>query len=617
MPRYPDSFIDLIRERVDLLELVSRQVTLKRQGSSWLGLCPFHNEKTPSFNVRPGKGFKCFGCGVGGDAFEFLMKLKGFGFNEAVEELAGMVGIPLPRIEQEDPQAIRQREARNRLLDLLSATREFYREQLAAPVGEQARHYLKERGVKPETIQRFGLGYAPLGWTHLLDRFGGGEAAGELLESAGLVTSKAPGEKRYDRFRNRLMFPIQDIKGRCVAFGGRILGPGEPKYLNSPETELFQKGKLLYGLEAAQEAMQKAGSALVVEGYMDRLALVEHGLENVVATLGTAMTHEHVRLLWQRTRKIIFCFDGDAAGEKAAWRGLEMVLDGLEADRHVIFLFFPSGEDPDQVVRREGAKGFEERIKRGITPMEFMIRKLGVGLDPQTPEGRAGLVHRARPLLEKVKDPLLRELYTETLSQRVHIPMHYARVETLRRPEEKSFRSQGSSGAKVPYKPYNVTSKVKQELRQPANKVASRNHEQALLALLLRLPRLVKEREEELSRLELEDRQLGGMLAELIEMGHEYVEAPASWPKKPFANREMSRMADAILASEEMTLELAEQEFDGCLISIHIQALRKERMRLMRQMDLEGDDDARLFKRCCALKLEEERVLGDKVAQGI
>ncbi|MBF0439788.1 MAG: DNA primase [Magnetococcales bacterium] len=600
MPRYPDSLINLIRERVDLLELIGRQVTLKKQGSSWMGLCPFHNEKTPSFSLHPDKGYKCFGCGEGGDAFAFLMKSKGIGFTEAVEELAAMTGTPLPRShEAEDPEAIRRRESRRRVLEILSATRDFYQEQLAAPIGSSARHYLEARGLKPETIRRAGLGFAPLGWTRVLDRFGGGDAAGELLEMAGLVVRKDAGEKLYDRFRDRIIFPILDLKGHCVAFGGRLMGPGEPKYLNSPETDVFQKGKLLYGLNDAQIAIQKASGAIVVEGYMDRLALVDHGLENVVATLGTALTTDHLRLLWQRTRKIYFCFDGDSAGEKAAWRALEMVFDGLEADHHASFLFLPKGEDPDQVVRREGAAGFLERIKTGLSPIEFLIRHLGVGLSAHSPEGRAALVHRARPLLSKVKDPLLRELYAETLSQRLQIPTQFAQA-TTRRP----LAETGRIPPRMPPRPVHTPNR---------RAMAERDHEQALLALVLRYPRFVMEREEELSRLQLENAQLFALLTELIELGHQFKETPEIWPMSRLSSKEMGQWVRTILAAEELAPEMAEREFEGCLTSIHIKALRQERVRLMRQIDLEGDFDNTLIKRCCALKLEEQRVLGDKV----
>ncbi|MBF0295556.1 MAG: DNA primase [Magnetococcales bacterium] len=593
MPRYPESLIDQIRDRVDLLELVGRQVHLKKQGANWLGLCPFHNEKTPSFSVRPDRGYKCFGCGASGDLFDFVMKSKSLDFNAAVEELAGQAGIRLPDTRQEDPEAARKRQAQDRLLELLAAARGFYQERLASPVGARARHYLAERGMKEETARRFGLGFAPPGWSQVLDRFGGGEAAAELLAQAGLVTRKAPGEKWYDRFRNRLMFPIADLKGRCVAFGGRVLDAGEPKYLNSPESELFQKGKLLYGLDTAQEAIRKEGGVIVVEGYMDRLSLAEHGLEHTVATLGTAMTPEHLRLLWQRTHRIHFCFDGDAAGEKAAWRALELVLDGLDADRHVGFLFLPKGEDPDQVVRREGAEGFAARLRKGVSPIEFLLRHLGNGLELHTPEGRAALAHRARPMLGRIRDPLLRELYAQTLGQRLEIPVQYA-LEPETRP------------------PVPMARRVERPTRAVA--VMERNHEQALLALLLRQPRLVMEREEELSRLKLENAQLLELLTEMIELGHGFADPPSSWPLEQFPTRELSLRARSILAAEETPLELAEEEFEGCLVSLHLKALRLERGRLMRRLEREGDEDGSLLKRCCALKLEEERMLCNKKA---
>ncbi|MEO5345646.1 MAG: DNA primase [Magnetococcus sp. YQC-9] len=603
MPRYPDSLVELIRDRVDLLDLIGRRVTLKKQGSAWMGLCPFHNEKSPSFSVRPDKGFKCFGCGEGGDAFGFVMKSKGVGFNEAVEELAAMTGIPLPKATIEDPEAIRRAEIRQKLFEVVAKAREFFRSALQAPGGEPARRYLAGRGLRPETVQREGLGYAPPGWSSLLDHLGGGEAAGELLEAAGLVARKGPGERPYDRFRERIVFPIDDLKGRCVGFGGRLLGPGEPKYLNSPETELFQKGRLLYGLEKGRAAIAKAGFALVVEGYMDRLALVEHGIEGVVATLGTAMTSDHLRLLWQQTRRIVFCFDGDAAGEKAAWRALELYFDGLEADRHAHFLFLPKGEDPDEVVRREGAEGFKRRIEGGIAPIDFLIRKFGEGLNASDPEGRAALLHRARPLFSKVKDPLLRELYLETLGQRLHIPLQFSQAGTHAEAARMRVEREAYPGAPAPARAVMPRARI----------AARRDHEQALLALALRHPQLVRAREEELSRLTLENGQLATLLAELIGMGHSFDVLPKSWPTEWFSSQQMARQAQEILRAEEVSPERIDEEFDGCLISVHVQALRRERNELMRRIELEGDPDDGLTTRCRALKIEEQRILERKV----
>ncbi|NGZ07634.1 MAG: DNA primase [Magnetococcales bacterium] len=601
MPRYPDSFIDLIRERVDLVELVGRQVPLKKQGNGWLGLCPFHHEKTPSFSVRPDKGYKCFGCGVGGDAFDFVMRSRGCGFNEAVEELASLTGLPLPRTSTETPEERQRVERRQQLLELLTMVREFYRAALQAPGGASARHYLAQRGVHAQTIQREGLGYAPAGWNHLLDRFGGGDAAVELLESAGLVTRKSQGERPYDRFRDRLIFPIHDLKGRCVGFGGRLIGPGEPKYLNSPETELFQKGKLLYGLESAREAIRREGAAMVVEGYMDRLALVEHGILPVVATLGTALTADHLKLLWQHTRRIHFCFDGDAAGEKAAWRALELYFDGLEADRHADFLFLPSGEDPDQLVRREGAAGFVQRIGSAVAPVDFLVQRLSAGLHLSAPEGRAAVVHRAQPLLAKVRDPLLRELYLETLGQRLQLPIPW--VQGANRVHPAGPRVGQPPPQRVP---------VTRRAGTAARVTRQRDHEQALLALLLRHPRLVSEYEEELGRLHLENAQLAPLLTELISMASRSVRPPDHPPWAWFSNPELNRCAQDVLASEEVAPEQVEQELAGCLISVRLQALRRERLNLMRRIDLEGDQDHGLTARCRALKLEEQRMLEQK-----
>ena len=612
MVRYPDSFIEELRERADLLDIVGRHVLLKKQGSSWQGLCPFHHEKTPSFGVRPDQGyFKCFGCGAGGDIFNFIMKIKSLSFYEAIEDLAAAVGLPLPTDRHENSQHRQQREQQQQLLDIIDKARVWFRQQMESPRGNLARDYLHHRGLKKETIEHFGLGYAPPGWRNLLDAFGGGKNVEDLLVKAGLVIFKEDDRSGYDRFRDRIIFPIQNYQGRCIGFGGRLLAKGEPKYINSPETPLYRKGEVLYGLDQAQQSIRQEDRVIVVEGYMDLVALANHGIQTVVATLGTALTASHLRHIWKRTRHICFCFDGDKAGREAAWRALEMVLDGLEADHHVQFLFLPDGSDPDDVVRREGAQGFRARWEKATSLMAFFLRHLAQGLNTESPEGRAALVHRARPLLAKVADPLLRALYTDNLGQ-------FLGIDRLQVPSAVQAGGRAESWT-TPSLPPN--SQIYRRQRGTVL-VQGRNFEQALLAILLRAPDLIASHEEELCRLELENPQLSKLLSALIDLGsmeapffpaHRSAEnnsvAPQNagerlWKRLP--NPEMRVWAEEILLAEEMSPELFREEFDGCLLNCQLRYLQRQIEQTTREINALPGDNSRQFGILRALKQEQK-----------
>ena len=609
MPHYPDSFIEEVRERTDLLELVGRHVNLKKSGVNWSGLCPFHNEKTPSFSVRPDKGFfKCFGCGAGGDAYEFLMKIKGFGFGDAIEELAALSGLPLPEVRRDTPAQSRARQERRDLLDLVDSVRAWFQEQLAAPQGGGARAYLLQRGLKREIIERFQLGFAPPGRHNLLNRFGGGNAAAAVLDRAGLITRPADGGGYYDRFRNRIIFPIHDHQNRCVGFGGRLMdSEGRPKYLNSPETPLYHKSQVLYGLHQAQEAIQQEGWVLVVEGYMDLLALANHGIQAVVATLGTALTAEHLTKLWRRSKRVCFCFDGDQAGRKAAWRALEQVMNGLQADRHATFLFLPDGADPDDMVRREGAAGIRRRMEGALSLTAFLRQHLGEGLDLGDPEGRAALIHRARPLLWQVADPLLRELYATTIGQ----PFDISAEQVLgTRPVPPGLERGGPSGPEaVPYLSADFSPARGAAVApfggpghgvraQPAQPFQGRSFERALLALILKFPVLFQELEEELGKLELENPQLSRLLSELIELGPDLDEGAERWPLQRFSSSAVSSLAREIQDTEttitDLPLEAARVELDGCLKNVQLRHLDRQISRTTREIGCGTGDLARL-----------------------
>ncbi|MFN6960903.1 MAG: DNA primase [Rhodocyclaceae bacterium] len=397
----PESFIQELLARVDIVDVIERYVPLKKAGANYQACCPFHTEKTPSFTVSPSKQFyHCFGCGAHGSAIGFLMQYSGLGFVEAVEELAAQTGLPVPR----EVSARSQEKSRQQpLTERMARAARFYRERLKA--AEKAIDYLKGRGLTGEIAAKYGLGYAPDDWQALARVFD--DYDDPAMVECGLVILNEQG-RRYDRFRDRIMFPIQDARGDVIGFGGRVIGQGEPKYLNSPETPLFRKGEELYGLPQARQAIRAEGSVIVVEGYMDVVALAQFGIGNAVATLGTATTPVHVRKLLRLADKVVFCFDGDTAGRKAAWRALEASLEVLSDDKLVGFLFLPAEHDPDSFVRAEGADTFRRLAAQPTTLAELLLRELKSATDLSTAEGRARLVHEAKPFLTRLAAPLLR-----------------------------------------------------------------------------------------------------------------------------------------------------------------------------------------------------------------
>ncbi len=406
----PESFIQELLARVDIVDVIERYVPLKKGGANFQACCPFHSEKTPSFTVSPSKQFyHCFGCGAHGSALGFLMQYSGLGFIEAVEDLAHSVGMQVPRVS-EHRQAERIKKAP--LTELMARAARFYKDQLKA--SPKAVDYLKGRGLTGEVAARFGLGYAPDEWQGLERIFPDYQDA--ALVECGLVIESEQG-RRYDRFRDRIMFPILDQRGNVIGFGGRVLGQGEPKYLNSPETPLFEKGRELYGLTQARQAIRDEDTVIVVEGYMDVVALAQHGVGNAVATLGTATTPNHVHKLLRQASKVVFCFDGDAAGRKAAWRALEASLEQLGDDKSAGFLFLPPEHDPDSFVRAEGADAYRQLVRHPTTLTEFLLRAIKTDLDLATAEGRARLVHEAKPLLQKLAAPVLRVQLTKAVAE--------------------------------------------------------------------------------------------------------------------------------------------------------------------------------------------------------
>lgn len=422
----PQGFIHDLLARVDIVDLVGRHVELKKAGINHKGLCPFHGEKSPSFIVSPSRQtYHCFGCGVHGNAIGFLMEHTGASFVEAVEDLAQQVGMVVPQDERSPEQRERakaEKAKQQSLTDVLARAAEFYKAQLRK--SPRAVAYLKGRGLTGQIAARFGLGYAPEGWRSLASGFPAYDDP-QLVESGLVITPDVePGEeaKRYDRFRDRVMFPIRNVQGEVIGFGGRVLDKSEPKYLNSPETPVFHKGRELYGLFEGRQAMRQRGHALVVEGYMDVVALAQHGFGNAVATLGTACTAEHVQKLFRFTESVVFSFDGDAAGRRAAARALEAALPHATESRTIRFLFLPPEHDPDSYVRELGAEAFERCIEGAVPLSRQLVNVAGEGCDLATPEGRARMLNQARPLWNLLPEGLLRRQLLGEIARQGQLP---------------------------------------------------------------------------------------------------------------------------------------------------------------------------------------------------
>ena len=408
----PQHFIDDLITRADIVEVLGRRIQLKKAGREFKACCPFHDEKTPSFTVSPSKGFyHCFGCGAHGTALGFLMEYDHMEFVEAVESLAGMMGIDVPREESQQP-ARRYDE----LFELMQKVEKHYQGELRRH--QPAADYLQARAIDGATAKRFGIGYAPAGWSHLLDKFGTSNEAIERLLAVGLIIRKDNG-KHYDRFRERIMFPIRDSRGRCIGFGGRVMGQEEPKYLNSPETVLFHKGRELYGLYEARQAIRHIERLVVVEGYMDVVALARHGIDFAAATLGTATSDEHLNRLFRLSDEVHFCFDGDRAGRAAAWRALETALPQIREGRQIRFVFLPDGQDPDSYVQTDGADGFEKAMDQALALSDYLVEELANQVDMKSVDGRARLAELAKPLISKIPPGVYKELLIERLAESV------------------------------------------------------------------------------------------------------------------------------------------------------------------------------------------------------
>jgi len=510
---FPNEFLDEIRARTSLEGVISRKVKLTKKGREHSGLCPFHSEKTPSFTVVEEKGFyHCFGCGAHGDVFRFLMDSEGLRFHEAVEKLAAEAGLPMPEFSKADFEAEKKRTS---LYDVMTQASDWFIARLNADEGKGARDYLKGRGLSPEIIQRFSLGFAPSRKTALKEALISRGVKHEELIACGLLIEPEDKGDTFDRFRSRLMFPILDARGRTIAFGGRALDDAPAKYLNSPETALFHKGKVLYNHAGARKPALDAGQILVVEGYMDVIALAEAGFENTVAPLGTALTEDQLYLLWRMAAEPVLCFDGDAAGMKAATRAMERALPLLKAGKSLRFIILPEGDDPDTLVRREGTESFRRLIDKALPLADLLWRTLTKREVFQTPEQRAGLERKVFTRLNDIKDEKIRSYYRSDFGKRLN--QKFRAVQQSGRGPKASLKSRPLKGRFE--KSQNL---LKTQIgRARGNEPVAAFLEEVLLLAVLNHPRLAQAHFEELSGLELHDQSMARMQKEILDFCHD------------------------------------------------------------------------------------------------
>jgi len=419
----PQDFIDDLLHRTDIIDVVSERVQLKKSGRNYTACCPFHQEKTPSFSVSPDKQFYyCFGCGAGGNALGFVMDHDHLDFPQAIETLAGRIGVEVPREQGSRENRVRQ-PAQSPLYDVLQEASQYYQQALKNhPTRQTAVDYLKSRGLSGAIARDFQIGFAPPGWDNLRKHFNADELLEKHLLEAGLLAENEDSKRRYDRFRDRIIFPIRDSRGRTVGFGGRVLGDEKPKYLNSPETPVFHKSQELYGLFEARSFNRQLPEIIVVEGYMDVIALAQQGLRNAVATLGTSTSGEHIKRLFRVVQRIIFCFDGDNAGRKAAWRALESALEHMKDGLQARFMFLPEGTDPDDLIRQEGVAAFQARLdQQAYSLSDYFFNHLSEEINLQSLEGKAHLASLGIPLIERIPSTHLRQLMQQKLSQLTEI----------------------------------------------------------------------------------------------------------------------------------------------------------------------------------------------------
>jgi len=529
----PQSFIDDLLSRVDIVDVVDKRVKLRKTGKNYSGLCPFHQEKSPSFSVEPDKQFYyCFGCGAGGNAIGFLMNYDSLDFPQAVENLAGEYGIEVPK--ETTSKAEKQRQSKNSMiLALLEQANQHFQQQLRHHGNRQsAVDYLKARGLSGAFARDFMIGYAPPGWDNLLGSLGGNEEQRKLLLDAGLLVEKereklASDDSRetagtqdpvryYDRFRDRIMFPIRSSKGQVIGFGGRVLGDDKPKYLNSPETPVFQKGRELYGLFEARRANRKLERVIIVEGYMDVIALAQEGINNAVATLGTATNANHLTRLFRLVSEVVFCFDGDEAGRTAAWRALQVSIPLMEDGRDINFLFLPEGEDPDTLVRQIGADKFIEKLNRAVPLADFFFEKLGAGLDLDDIADRARLGQQAKPLINQFPRGIYSQLMLKRLAELVG--MEQNQLDDLLTGNQKTPLSSAGEALPDHVAEWQRQGSRPRQFTKTAPISSKKSWSLKAIELILAKPEIALEVDQDLSLLADADGARSSMLLELIEL---------------------------------------------------------------------------------------------------
>lgn len=578
--RIPQYFIDDLVARADIVDVVGSAVKLKKSGRNWQGLCPFHSEKSPSFTVSQDKQFyHCFGCGAHGNAIGFLMENDGLGYVEAIEDLAKQLGMEVPR--DENPVEAQKRQTAKKSAETLELATQFYRRSLQVADGhQQAQGYLVHRGLQPETIERFGIGFAPPGWDGLKKYLSEQSVSEKEQITFGLLVQKEETGRTYDRFRNRIMFPIRDWRGKVIAFGGRVLGDEKPKYLNSPETPVFQKGRELYGLYEAKTSPGQLDRLLVVEGYMDVVALAEAGISYAVATLGTSATSEHMERLFKVVPEVVFCFDGDKAGERAAQRALENVLPHMIDGRQARFMFLPEGQDPDSLVRANGKNLFEQRIVRADSLSEYLFRFLQQGLNPEQPEGKALLSQKALPFFQKIPKGILRTLLVKKLADMVGI-------ESAQLQEQIDSQNKPIQRAPVQSPPADTIPDYAVENESQADNTPevklSTHYAYKLLVWLVRSPQIVQAlTPEELRQLsDIIEENKGFFWGKAFEQVLEYLkcapDASTSSLQAHWYGTETGRLLDQIALEEVLAEEFIVSEFKEWLRSLELKRQEYQR----------------------------------------
>ncbi|WP_119422421.1 DNA primase [Desertibaculum subflavum] len=532
---FPPRFLEELRDRVSLAGVIGRRVKLQRRGRSHVGLCPFHNEKTPSFNVIDEKGFyHCFGCGAHGDAIEFVRRTEGLSFVEAVERLAGEAGLPVP---QADPAERERFEREAKLRDPLESAARWFEQQLRAPGAATARRYIEGRGLRGETIARFRLGYAPASRTALKEALlkeGHAEAA---LVEAGLLRQPDDGGATYDYFRDRIMFPIADARGRVIGFGARAMGDAQPKYLNSPETPLFRKGRTLYNLAIAREASRGAGAVIAVEGYMDVIALAEAGIEHAVAPLGTALTEEQMQVLWRLVPEPHLCFDGDNAGVRAALRAAERALPLLKPGHSFRFVMLPEGEDPDSLVRKSGRPAFDAALGQALPLAELLWRATRAAHPADTPERQAAFEAAVKAIPARIEDPTVRDYYERWIYEKLREGKFQAR----QRPWSAKPRQWQAPSRGHAFTPTGPLRKL------PSLADTRSRRERSVMALVLAHPALLAHVDETLGDIEFSRPELDRLRHAVLEAAARFPALDSETLRRHLSDNNLAGIADGLL----------------------------------------------------------------------